>query len=216
MSTATAFAIEPTASASRLVRVRELWESSRKSQLEIGRLLYEERAERRSVGGRGVYEGFHQWLREAGIPKASAYRRIAEYEVSIGERVIEDTPCASTACNDTASATACNDAPNVEDTLTEKPVSSETTFDSSTLPRIPVVETRTAVSKTPSLEVLAQCIRRFGDCSIRHSKGVFDLEMKLIGLAPSRLAIALEAFNAALGSCDDACIDESGNEGGAQ
>jgi hypothetical protein len=68
--------------------------------------------------------------------------------------------------------------------------------------------------KTPSLEVLAQCIRRFGDCSISQSRGVHHLEMKLIGLAPERLAVALEAFNAALGSCDEACIDET--VGGAQ
>lgn len=100
MSSAAAIAVEvnpivtaigsTTASVSRLMRVRELWESSRKSQLEIGRLLYEERAERLSVGGRGVYEGFHQWLRDAGIPKTSAYRRIAEYEISIGERAEDD------------------------------------------------------------------------------------------------------------------------------
>lgn len=84
-----ALAVE-TASASRLVRVRELWDSLRKNKLEIGRLLYEERAERLSVGGRGIEEGFHAWLRDAGIPKTSAYRRIAEYEISIGERSEND------------------------------------------------------------------------------------------------------------------------------
>lgn len=79
------------ASQARLIRVRELWERSKAAQLEIGKLLYEERAERLSVGGRGVINGFHQWLREAGIPKTSAYRRIAEYEISIGERAEENT-----------------------------------------------------------------------------------------------------------------------------
>jgi hypothetical protein len=77
-------------SMSRLVRVRELWSQSKDAQLEIGRLLYDERAERLSVGGRGCYDGFHQWLRDAGIPKTSAYRRIAEYEISIGERPEDD------------------------------------------------------------------------------------------------------------------------------
>lgn len=73
----------------RLMQVKELWARSRKDQLEIGRLLYEERAERVTAGGRGIHEGFHQWLRDAGIPKTSAYRRIAEYEISIGERTEE-------------------------------------------------------------------------------------------------------------------------------
>ena len=78
------------ASQQRLLAVKELWLRSKPDQLEIGRLLYEERAERRSVGGAHVEAGFHQWLRDAGIPKTSAYRRIAEYEVSIGERTEED------------------------------------------------------------------------------------------------------------------------------
>jgi hypothetical protein len=81
---------EPSASQLRLTKVRELWQKSKESQLEIGRLLYEERAERFSVGGRGMFDGFHQWLREADIPKTSAYRRIAEYEISIGERAEDD------------------------------------------------------------------------------------------------------------------------------
>jgi len=80
-----------TESQKRLVRVRELWKQSRKDQLEIGKLLYEERAERKRKGGRGIEEGFHQWLREAGIPKTSAYRRIAEYEVEIGARTEDET-----------------------------------------------------------------------------------------------------------------------------
>ncbi len=75
-----------TSSQQRLVTLKELWARSQKDQLEIGRLLYEEREERLGVGGRGDRDGFHQWLREAGIPKTSAYRRIAEYEVSIGVR----------------------------------------------------------------------------------------------------------------------------------
>jgi hypothetical protein len=74
----------------RLIRVRELWVLSQKDQLEIGRLLYEERAERLGVGGRGDREGFHQWLREAAIPKTSAYRRISEYEISVGQRTEDD------------------------------------------------------------------------------------------------------------------------------
>jgi hypothetical protein len=91
-----------TESMQRLLQVRDLWTRSQKDQLEIGRLLYEERKERLSVGGRGIHEGFHEWLREASIPKASAYRRIAEYEISIGERVEPESP--------------------------KKPVSSETSF----------------------------------------------------------------------------------------
>jgi hypothetical protein len=80
-----------TQSQERLVRLQKLWKRSRKDQLEIGKLLYEERAERRRKGGRGIEEGFHQWLQQAGIPKTSAYRRIAEYEVEIGERTEEET-----------------------------------------------------------------------------------------------------------------------------
>jgi hypothetical protein len=95
MSTATAPAIIEAApsdiqSQQRLMRVKELWTRSQKDQLEIGRLLYEERAARLAVGGRGVHEGFHQWLRDADISKASAYRRIAEYEISIGVRAREE------------------------------------------------------------------------------------------------------------------------------
>ncbi len=78
-----------TASEQRLAHVKALWARSQKEQLEIGRLLYEEREERIGVGGRGHREGFQQWLREAGIPVTSAYRRIAEYEVSIGVRAEE-------------------------------------------------------------------------------------------------------------------------------
>ncbi len=79
-----------TESMQRLLQVRDLWTRSQKDQLEIGRLLYEEQRERLGNGGRGTRDGFHQWLREAGIPKTSAYRRIAEYEVSIGERTEDD------------------------------------------------------------------------------------------------------------------------------
>jgi hypothetical protein len=82
----------------RLKRVKEMWARSQKDQLELGHLLYEERAERMSVGGRGVEGGFQSWLREAGIPIKSAYRRITEYEISIGIRVEKpvspDTPLA--------------------------------------------------------------------------------------------------------------------------
>jgi predicted SprT family Zn-dependent metalloprotease len=78
------------ASQQRLMRVRELWTKGRADQLEIGRLLYDERAERLGVGGQGCRDGFHQWLRDAGVPKNSAYRRIAEYEISIGERSEDD------------------------------------------------------------------------------------------------------------------------------
>jgi hypothetical protein len=82
-----------TESMQRLLQVRDLWTRNQKDQLEIGRLLYEERKERLGVGGRGIHEGFAQWLREAGIPNKSAYRRIAEYEISIGERAEpEDKP----------------------------------------------------------------------------------------------------------------------------
>jgi hypothetical protein len=77
-------------SEARLARVKELWIADKTTREELGKLLFEERAERRSVGGRGVEEGFHQWLREAGIPKQSAYRRIAEYEISIGVRAPEE------------------------------------------------------------------------------------------------------------------------------
>ena len=79
-----------TESMQRLLQVRDLWTRSQKDQLEIGRLLYEERKERLGVGGRGIHEGFAQWLREAGIPNKSAYRRIAEYEISIGIRAEKD------------------------------------------------------------------------------------------------------------------------------
>jgi hypothetical protein len=331
MSSAAAIAVEvnpivtaiesTTASVSRLMRVRELWESSRKSQLEIGRLLYEERAERLSVGGRGVYEGFHQWLRDAGIPKTSAYRRIAEYEISIGERAEEDKfdkptpatkPVPSGTTFEPANADVVQSNPNsparsrvtveegkvfgnliahkkvttapydrsavwlVENTKTDKAELWRAcdlthierdgkknndiwhwgyrdsrfmvghgpekmleaaqdgltdikagTFDGAVFEErldkiyfdareFMFLDLHNAQSpKTPSLEVLAQCIRRFGDCSISQSKGVHHLEMKLIGLAPERLAVALEAFNAALGSCDEAC-GETYNDGGAQ
>ncbi len=74
------------ASNRRLTRLRELWPQAQPNQLEIGKLLYEERKDRISVGGRGHNDGFHEWLRQAGLSKASAYRRIAEYEISIGKR----------------------------------------------------------------------------------------------------------------------------------
>jgi hypothetical protein len=77
-------------STTRLQRVKELWIADKANREEIGRLLYEERSERLSVGGAGNRSGFHQWLRDAGIPKQSAYRRIAEYEISIGVRDPED------------------------------------------------------------------------------------------------------------------------------
>jgi hypothetical protein len=73
-------------STTRLQRVKDLWIADKANREEIGRLLYEERSERLSVGGAGNRTGFHQWLRDAGIPKQSAYRRIAEYEISIGKR----------------------------------------------------------------------------------------------------------------------------------
>ena len=76
----------PTQSQQRQLQVRDLWGKSQEDQLTIGRLLYEERKERLSVGGRGVEGGFIAWCQEAGIPRASAYRRITEYEISIGER----------------------------------------------------------------------------------------------------------------------------------
>jgi len=77
-------------STTRLQRVRELWIAGRANREELGRLLYEERNERQSVGGAGNRTGFHQWLRDAGISKQSAYRRIAEYEITIGVRAPED------------------------------------------------------------------------------------------------------------------------------
>ena len=77
-------------STTRLARVKELWIADKANREEIGRLLYEERSERLSVGGAGNHTGFHQWLRDAGISKQSAYRRIAEYESSIGVRDPED------------------------------------------------------------------------------------------------------------------------------
>jgi hypothetical protein len=77
----------------RLERVRNLWITGKAHREELGRLLYEEREERLSTGGAKVHVGFNSWLRDAGIPRASAYRRIAEYEISIGIRVEkEDTP----------------------------------------------------------------------------------------------------------------------------
>jgi hypothetical protein len=88
-ATAPAQASEYT-STTRLARVKELWIADKANREEIGRLLYDERAERLSVGGAGNRTGFHQWLRDAGIPKQSAYRRIAEYEISIGKRAPED------------------------------------------------------------------------------------------------------------------------------
>lgn len=78
------------ASALRLQQAKELWTKSKEDRDKLGRLLYEERNERLSGGGRGIHEGFHQWLRDAGIPKAAAYRRIAEYEISIGIRKPEE------------------------------------------------------------------------------------------------------------------------------
>jgi hypothetical protein len=77
-------------STTRLARVKELWAVDKANREEIGQLLYEERSERLSVGGAGNRTGFHQWLRDAGIPKQSAYRRMAEYEISIGVRAPED------------------------------------------------------------------------------------------------------------------------------
>jgi hypothetical protein len=41
----------------RLLQVKELWDRSQKDQLEIGRLLYEEREERLGVGGRSTRDG---------------------------------------------------------------------------------------------------------------------------------------------------------------
>jgi hypothetical protein len=95
---------ETSQSQQRLLRVKELWTRSQKDQLELGRLLYEERGERLGVGGQGNREGFHQWLRDAGIPKNSAYRRIAEYEISIGERS-EDEPFDKPVPNGTSKTT---------------------------------------------------------------------------------------------------------------
>jgi hypothetical protein len=253
MSTATAMSIEnierTTLSESRLLRVRELWERSRESQLEIGRLLYEERAERLAVGGRGVEGGFQSWLRDAGIPKKSAYRRIAEYEVSIGLRA-EDSPDDKPVSVDTPFETIVEKAINglskeslyrmratIDHRLKPKSVPSGTTFQpvnnadvvqgehatasrevtrgemayridpSAPILNKPRIAAATQSPQTPSLEVLAQCIRRFGDCTIRRSGEVHHLEMKLIGLTPERLVVALEAFNTALGSCDDGIGD---------
>jgi hypothetical protein len=70
--------------------VKELWAVGKPNREELGKLLYEEREERCSVGGAGNREGFHQWLKDAGIPKQSAYRRIAEHEILIGERAPEN------------------------------------------------------------------------------------------------------------------------------
>jgi hypothetical protein len=105
-----------TESMQRLVQVRDLWTRSQKDQLEIGRLLYEERKERFSVGGRGIHEGFAAWCQEAGIPHASAYRRIAEYEVSIGER--EEKPIKKPVSSETSLAPTVdetNPAPDAEE-----------------------------------------------------------------------------------------------------
>src|ERR1019366_8300987 len=73
-------------SKTRLARVKELGIADKANREEIGRLLYDERNDRLSVGGAGNRDGFHQWLRDTGIPKASAYRRITEYEISKGLR----------------------------------------------------------------------------------------------------------------------------------
>jgi len=76
-----------TESMQRLLQVRDLWTRSQKDQLEIGRLLYEERKERLSVGG-GSYsrDGFHAWLREAGVPKTSGYDPLEDVKRAAAER----------------------------------------------------------------------------------------------------------------------------------
>lgn len=87
MATATATA---TTSELRQQQVHDLWVAGKANRTELGRLLYDERNERLSVGGAGNRDGFHEWLRGAGIPKQSAYRRIREYEISIGVCEPED------------------------------------------------------------------------------------------------------------------------------
>lgn len=106
-------------STERLLRVRDLWNKSEKDQLEIGRLLYEEHKERLGVGGRGARDGFHEWLRETGIPKTSAYRRIAEYEIFIGERT-EDDKYDKPVPIGTSLASPAPDAIEAIDTITDR------------------------------------------------------------------------------------------------
>ena len=75
----------PEASELRLYLAQQLWRTYETSRVELAKILFEEREAHRSKGGRGV-AGFKTWLKKAGIPRATAYRLLAEHELSLGIR----------------------------------------------------------------------------------------------------------------------------------
>lgn len=73
-------------SAQRLYLAQQLWRTYETSRAELSKVLYEEREACRSKGGRGITEGFKAWLQCVGVPRATAYRLIADYEIANGIR----------------------------------------------------------------------------------------------------------------------------------